>query len=134
MSAFARSRRSCGRLLVAACCAVLLVSCGLTRQQRAAVQEFSAATIDFAPLTSAELIRSRTDVLEMNTLRIQLNDNTIKPGRLDAHFTVERVKVRVAAMQALQEYAQLLHALVTTSQQEQLQIEEETPPWHWRMT
>jgi hypothetical protein len=121
VSACARSRRSCCRLLVAACCAVLLVGCGLTRQQRAAVQGFSAATIDFATLASAELIRSRTDVLEMNTLRIQLNDNTVKPGQLDAHFTVERVKVRVEALQALQEYAQLLHGLVTTSQPEQLQ-------------
>jgi hypothetical protein len=121
MSAFARSRGSCCRLLVAACCAALLLGCGLTRQQRAAVQQFSAATIDFATLTSSELIRSRTDVLEMNTLCIQLNDNTIKPDRLDAHFTVERVKVRVEAMQALEEYAHLLHALVATSQQEQLQ-------------
>jgi hypothetical protein len=121
MFAFARSRGSCDRLFVAACCAVLLVGCGLTRQQRAAVQQFSAATIDFATLTSSELIRSRTDVLEMNTLRIELNDNTIKPDRLDAHFTVERVKVRVGAVQALEEYAHLLQALVTTSQQEQLQ-------------
>jgi hypothetical protein len=121
MSAFYRSRGSCVRLLVATCCAVLLVGCGLTRQQRAAVQRFSAATIDFATLTSSELIRSRTDVLEMNTLRIQLNDDTIKPDRLDAHFTVERVKIRVEAMQSIEEYAQLLHTLVTASQQEQLQ-------------
>jgi hypothetical protein len=121
MSAFARSRGSRCRLLVAACGAVLLVGCGLTRQQRAAVQQFSAATINFATLTSSELIRSRAAVLEMNTLRIQLNDNTIKPDRLDAHFTVERVKVRVEAMQALEGYAHLLHALVTTSQREQLQ-------------
>ena len=60
-------------------------------------------------------------MLEMNTLRTQLNDNTIKPDRMDAHFTVARVKVRVEAMQALEAYAQLLHALVTASQQEQLQ-------------
>jgi len=121
MFAFARSRRSCCRLLIVACFAVLLVGCGLTRQQRAAVQQFSAATIDFATLTSSELIRSRTDVLEMNTFRIQLHDNTIKPDHLVTLFTVERVKVRVQAMQALEEYAHLLHTLVTTSQQDQLQ-------------
>jgi hypothetical protein len=51
------------RLIVVACCAVFLVGCGLTLQQRAAVQGFSAAAIDFATLTSSELARSRTDVL-----------------------------------------------------------------------
>jgi len=121
MSAFYRSRGSSFRLLVVACFTVFLVGCGLTRQQRAAVQRFSAATIDFATLTSSELVRSRIDVLEMNTLRVQLNDDTVKPDRLDAHFTVERVKVRVEAMLALKEYAELLYTLVTTSQQAQLQ-------------
>jgi hypothetical protein len=57
--------------------------------------------MDFATLTSSELVRSRTDVLEMNTLRVQLNDDTVKLDCMDAHFTVEQVKVRVDAMHAL---------------------------------
>jgi hypothetical protein len=115
------SRGGCARLIFVACFTVFQVGCGLTLQQRAAVERFSAATIDFATLTSSELVRSRTDVLEMNTLRVQLNDDTVKLDRMDAHFTVEQVKVRVDAMHALKEYAELLHTLVTTSQQAQLQ-------------
>jgi hypothetical protein len=121
MSACYLSRGGCARLIFVACFTVFQVGCGLTLQQRAAVERFSAATIDFATLTSSELVRSRTDVLEMNTLRVQLNDDTVKLDRMDAHFTVEQVKVRVDAMHALQEYAELLHTLVTTSQQAQLQ-------------
>jgi hypothetical protein len=121
MSAVYLPRGGYTRLVFAACLAVFLVGCGLTLQQRGAVERFSAATIDFATLTSSELVRSRTDVLEMNTLRVQLNDDTVKLDRMDDHFTVERVKVRVDALQALKEYAELLHILVTTSQQAQLQ-------------
>lgn len=121
MSACYLTRGDCARLIFIACFSVLQVGCGLTLQQRAAVERFSAATIDFATLTSSELVRSRTDVLEMNTLRVQLNDNTVKLDHMDAHFTVEQVKVRVDAMHALKEYAELLHTLVTTSQQAQLQ-------------
>jgi hypothetical protein len=95
MCPFDRSLGNYSRLIVVACCVVFLVGCGLRLQQRAAVQRFSAATIDFATLTSSELVRSRTDVLEMNTLRDQLNDDAVKPDRKDEHFTVERVKVRV---------------------------------------
>jgi hypothetical protein len=121
MSACYLTRGDCARLIFIACFSVLQVGCGLTLQQRAAVERFSAATIDFATLTASELIRSRTDVLEMNTLRVQLNDDTVKLDRMDAHFTVEQVKVRIDAMHALQAYAELLHTLVTTSQQAQLQ-------------
>jgi hypothetical protein len=121
MSACYLSRGGCARLIFVACFTVFQVGCGLTLQQRAAVERFSAATIDFATLTSSELVRSRIDVLEMNTLRVQLNDDTVKLDRMDAHFTVEQVKVRVDAMHALQEYAELLHTLVTASQQAQLQ-------------
>jgi hypothetical protein len=101
MSACYLSRGGCARLIFSACFTVFQVGCGLTLQQRAAVERFSAATIDFATLTSSELVRSRTDVLEMNTLRVQLNDDTVKLDRMDAHFTVEQVKVRVDAMHAL---------------------------------
>lgn len=114
------SRRRLCAVLFVTCVAVLLGACGLTVRQRTAVQKFSAATIDFTTLTSSELIKSRTDVLEMNRLRVQLNDDTVKLGRLDEHFTVERVKVRVDAVAALKEYAELLHTLVTSSQKDQL--------------
>jgi hypothetical protein len=101
MSACYLSRGGRARLIFVACFPVFQVGCGLTLQQCAAVERFSAATMEFATLTSSELVRSRTDVLEMNTLRVQLNDDTVKLDRMDAHFTVEQVKVRVDAMHAL---------------------------------
>jgi hypothetical protein len=122
-----RPPRSGGRWVFGAVTLLLVVS-GLviwmnwpsSEQQLAAVQRFSAVTIDFTTLVSLELVRHRDAALEMNKLRIQLNDNTIKPDRMDAHFTLERVTVRVDALYTLQEYAMLLHALVTPSQQAQL--------------
>jgi hypothetical protein len=107
-------------LIIVTCLAICVGGCGLSDQQRAAVQRFSAATIDFSTLLSAEFVRSRTDILEMNTLRVQLNDDTVKLGRMDEHFTVERVKVRVDAMRALKEYAVYLHTLLISSQQDEL--------------
>lgn len=115
-----RSRQAPFSILLAAGVTILLYGCGLSVHQRAAVQKFSAATIDFADLTSSELVKSRTDVLEMNKLRLQLKDDTIKPTQMDEHFTVDRVKARVDAVGALKEYAELLHTLVTTSQEAQL--------------
>ena len=107
-------------ILHLACVALLLTGCGLSVQQRAAVQRFSAATADFADIGTSEFVRSRTDVLEMNKLRLQLQDDTLKPSQIDEHFTVERVKVRVDAVGALKEYAELLLVLATSSQEPQL--------------
>lgn len=97
-----------------------LVGCGLTVSQRAGVERFSAATKDFAGVTSAEFVKSRTDVIEMNTLRVELMDNTVTLEQLDEHFTVVRVTERLRAIQALRDYADLLWTLVSTSQKEEL--------------
>jgi hypothetical protein len=97
-----------------------LVGCGLTVNQRAGVERFSAATKDLASVSSTEFVRSRTDVIEMNTLRVELMDNTVTLERLDEHFTVARVTERLRAIQALQDYAELLSTLVSTSQKEEL--------------
>ena len=96
-------------------------ACGLTTRQQAAVQTFSAATMDFTTLASSEFVKTRTDLLQMNALRLQLNDRALDPTRMDAPFTVDRVKVRIDALTALQRYALLLRTLVTTSQEAELQ-------------
>lgn len=97
-----------------------LVGCGLTATQRAGVERFSAATKDFAGISATEFVKSRTDVIEMNTLRVELMDDTVVLERLDEHFTVARVTERLRAIQALQDYADLLSTLVSTSQKEEL--------------
>ena len=67
------------------------------RNQRAGVERFSAATKDFAGVSSAEFVKSRTDVIEMNTMRMELRDDTVTLERLDEHFTVDRVAERLRA-------------------------------------
>jgi hypothetical protein len=97
-----------------------LAGCGLTTRQESAVRTFSAATIDFTRISSTELVKSRTDVLRMNALRQELDDGTLDGGAMDRFFTVERVKTRLDALAALERYATLLHALVTSSQAAEL--------------
>lgn len=104
-------------MLYITCVATIFYGCGLSVQQRAAIERFSVSTGEFAELASSEFVKSRTDVLEMNKLRLQLQDDTVKVTQIDEHFSVERVKVRVEAMAALKGYADLLHVLVTTSQE-----------------
>jgi hypothetical protein len=71
-------------------------------------------------VSSAEFVKSRTDVVEMNGLRMALGDR-VDHGRMDEPFTVDRVKARLDALGALGDYGTLLHTLVTSSQQEELQ-------------
>jgi len=101
---------------------LLATGCGLTVQQRSAVERFGAATADFATLASSELVKSRTDVVDMNTLRAKLGDPALaSDGALDEHFSVAQVKVRTDALKALEEYGALLQTLVRSSQKDQLQ-------------
>lgn len=102
--------------------AVLVAGCGLTVQQKAAVQRFATATSELATVTSAELVSTRNDLIEMNTLRVELGDDTVRPDRTDALFTVDRVKPRIDAVTALESYANLLQMLATGSQAAQLKV------------
>lgn len=112
-----RETRSSHLLL---CSVLLLAGCGLTVQQRAAVLKFSAATGDLATVTADEFADSRKDVIEMNKLRVALRDPVAKADQLDDQFTLDQTRVRVRALEALKGYAELLHALVTTSQEAEL--------------
>ena len=109
------------RMLVLGWLAMLVAGCGLTVQQKAAVQRFATATSSLATVTSAELVSTRNDVIEMNTLRVELADGTMASDRTASFFTVDRVKTRVDAVTALKDYAELLQALATGSQAAQLQ-------------
>ena len=93
--------------------AIAFLGCGLTVKQQAAIDLFSAATSDFATVGRSEFQQSRADVTEMNTRRLELGDDSV-PENLDGLLTIERTMARLAALEALQEYAQLLSALVST--------------------
>jgi hypothetical protein len=114
--------QSTGRLSAFLLLLCSLTGCGLTVRQRTAVVQFSGATRDFAGLTANEFVQSRADVIEMNTFRAKLGSTELDTDRLDQHLTVERVKERVDAVGALQQYAELLQTLATSSKQEELKI------------
>ncbi|HZI30798.1 MAG TPA: hypothetical protein VFF11_00575, partial [Candidatus Binatia bacterium] len=85
-----------------------------------AVQQFSGATTEFATLTRSEFIQSREDVIEMNRLRVLLGDESAAKA-LEGHFTMERLQPRLRALDALNQYGELLQTLLTTSSSADLQ-------------
>lgn len=97
---------------------ILTPGCGLTTKQKAATTRFSAATIDLTSLAAAEFVNTRNDVIEMNTLRRQLGDETV--DTLEGNLTLERTKIRVESVNALKQYGELLHTLTTSSQDQEL--------------
>ena len=97
---------------------VFVCGCGLSANQRAGVETFSAATRDLAALTDAEVVRIRSDVIEMNELRRKLGDKDAKT--LDGGLTVDNVRIHVDAVDALASYAELLQTLLETSQKDEL--------------
>ena len=103
--------------------AILLLTavtgCGLTVQQKTAVQQFGSATSEFAALTRSEFIQSRQDVIEMNRLRVLLGDDSVQS--LDAPLTPDVMQSRLRALDALSSYGTLLLTLLTTSSEAELQ-------------
>lgn len=104
--------------LLAAALAFSVCGCGLSANQKTGVATFSAATMDLAALATAELAKTRSDVIEMNELRRKLGDK--KVAGFDGRLTLARVKTRVDAVNVLAAYAELLHTLATTSQDDRL--------------
>ena len=106
----------CSVVVVLACSTA--TGCGLTAKQQAAVLKFSAATSAFGKLAKEEFVRARTDVIEMNRLALELGDTPVNPDDdlvLDGSLKLSFTQDRIAALEALEEYAQLLEALTTTS-------------------
>lgn len=100
------------RPIVTLLLAVTLSGCGLTIQQKAAVDRFASATQDFSTTAQTEFQQSRQDVIKMNRVRFELGDTRVKPTELDQLLTRARVETRIAALQALEDYAELLRGLV----------------------
>jgi hypothetical protein len=96
----------------------VVTGCGLTVQQKTAVQQFGSATSDFAALTRSEFIQSRQDVIKMNRLRVLLGDESVKS--LDAPFTPDAMLPRIRALDALSDYGVLLQTLLNTSSEAEL--------------
>jgi hypothetical protein len=97
-----------------------LPACGLTPAQKAATCTFGQATVELAGLAQQEFIDSRDDVIRMNAARLRLKDPAFRGQELDVPFTLERVEPRVAAMQALARFGQLLTTLSTSSEEGEL--------------
>jgi hypothetical protein len=104
--------------------AFIAAGCGLTVQQRAGALRFSEATSDLSSLVEEEITKSRFDVIAMNELRVKLGDENFDPKKtpIDTPLTLDHAKRRIDAISALKEYGTLLHALVTTDQEENLKI------------
>lgn len=91
---------------------VVLSGCGLTIQQKAAIDQFATATHDLSTTTQTEFQRSRQDVIEMNRLRLELGDKAVEVSKLDSLLTLDRTRDRIVALRALGDYAGLLSKLV----------------------
>lgn len=90
----------------------LVMGCGLTIQQKGAVNQFATATRDLSVSAQAEFQRSRQDVVEMNRLRLELGDPMADMNKLDSLLTLDRTRDRILALQALEDYGGLLNKLV----------------------
>ncbi len=108
------------RLIAGLVMAVGLSGCGLTIQQKAALDQFATATRDLSVAAQTELQKSRQDVVEMNRLRLELGDSTADVTKLDSLLTLDRTRERLAALQALEDYGGLLNKLVGTASQGEL--------------
>jgi hypothetical protein len=107
-------------LAVLACTALSLCGCGLNAEQRTAVARFGTAAANLGAVAGEEFVRSRFDVIEMNTHRLGLGDRTVDAERLDGYFTMDDVVVRVEAAQALRSYGTLLSRLATGDEPAQI--------------
>jgi hypothetical protein len=109
------------RALLLSCLIMLSSGCGLSTNQLAAEASFASAVNDFTILLKDEFPASRDEIIEMNTLRLKLDPNsTVDRKKLDGPLTIERIKTRLDAVEALARYAQLLHTLATGSSGEDL--------------
>ncbi|TKB71702.1 MAG: hypothetical protein E8D46_16350 [Nitrospira sp.] len=90
----------------------LVMGCGLTIQQKGAVNQFATATRDLSVSAQAEFQRSRQDVVEMNRFRLELGDPMADVNKLDSLLTLDRTRDRIMALQALEDYGGLLNKLV----------------------
>lgn len=97
-------------------------ACGLTTSQKDAIGQFSRASTTFGATTSAELIEMRSTVIELNTYVLALDPTKLRDrDKLDAAFSTDRVSARVRAANVIRTYGELLTAIVSDTQEKELQ-------------
>lgn len=101
------SRRSVVVLTAAVLCVPILSSCGLSAQQRAAVQRFSTATTALADVTAEDFTSLRTDVIAFRMRRFEIQ-HRLDLGEDDEESTsattdVERMLARLLPTEAADE-------------------------------
>lgn len=92
---------------------ILVSGCGLSQSQRQGVQSFGQATATLGKVGQDEFVQSRQDVIAMNQYRLKLGAGEVNLEKMDGSFTLQRVQLRVAALQALQDYGELLWQLAS---------------------
>lgn len=99
--------------------------CGLTGQQRTAIEKFSTATIDMAELAARDMVRVRLDVIALRKQMAVIDPDSIDPNDeandLDGSLTQEQLLDRLHGVTALKEFGELLHKLATVNQTAQIQ-------------
>jgi len=90
--------------------------CGLTSDQRAAVDRFGRATIDLADLATETLIRAREDVVALRTGMLELGAPSVDladgASDLDSSLDLVDLEARLRIASKVKEYASLLQSLV----------------------
>ena len=110
--------RVCG-LLSFVPAVLTIAACGLTTAQRSAVGQFASASATSGEFIATELPHMRDAAMDLNASSVVLRGRA-DYAKLDDHFPLEVITVRVAAGQALSSYGRLLQALVEDTQHDQL--------------
>lgn len=113
--------RTVARWLPGLVACLLLVGCGLSASQRAAAMRFGGAAANLGAIAAEEFRQSRLDVIEMNTRRRALGDESVDPERLDAYFTIDDVAARVDAAVALRRYGEAIAQLAGDADQARIE-------------
>jgi len=123
---FSRDWRGVLLAVIMAGAAITLGGCGLSEAQRGAVASYSQAAITLGDTAAAEFRKSRADVVEMNIRRFSLGDDKVDLTRLDQPLTLEHVRVRTAAAEALADYGRLMKTLGTDTQSAEIHVAAES--------
>lgn len=97
----------------------LLGGCGLSSEQAAAVITFSQATREVSAAAADQITSTRADVIELRRRRFAIESTLRTPGEteatpaLDAGVEADQAAIRLRALTALGQYAELLQSLAT---------------------
>lgn len=99
-----------------------LSACGLSSVQRDAATQFSRAAAAFGESVSTQMAEIRSTAVDLHMHAVALNPSKIKErDKIDGAFDPQRVGVRIQAAKVLQNYGELLLALIEETQEKELE-------------